>query len=100
MIRIRLGFGLRDTIDSSTASQVHGPAGLGASASQLRSCAASGIAYKGMTFRVCVAPQLHGPAGGAREPHLHGPAGLGASAPQLRGFRDFFNHFRPISETL
>ena len=41
-----------------------------------RSFAASGTAYKGMSFRVCVAPQLHG------------PAGLGASAPQLRGFRD------------
>ena len=41
-----------------------------------RSCAASGTAYKGMPFRVCVAPQLHG------------PAGLGASAPQLCGFRD------------
>ena len=36
MIRIRLGFGLRDTIDSSTAPQLHGPAGLGASAPQLR----------------------------------------------------------------
>ena len=36
VIRIRLGFGLRDTIDSSTAPQLHGPAGLGASAPQLR----------------------------------------------------------------
>ena len=50
-------------------------------------------------FKVCVAPKLHGPAGlGAWAPHLHGPAGLGASAPQLCGFRDFFYHFRQISE--
>ena len=36
VIRIRLGFGLRDTIDSSTAPQLHGLAGSGASALQLR----------------------------------------------------------------
>ena len=44
------------------APQLHGPAGLGASAPQLCAFAASGIAYKGMSFRVCVAPQLCSPA--------------------------------------
>ena len=41
-----------------------------------RSCTTAGTAHKGMLLRVCVAPQLHG------------PAGVGAPAPQLDGFRD------------
>ena len=61
-----------------TAPQLHGPAGLVASAPQRRSpaaarprrrgvrrphsCAATGTAYQGMRYRVCVAPHLYGPA--------------------------------------